>query len=215
VSGLKGIFWTTITISSTLLWDIWEKHGHYRAVKFIKEKNDTCYQMFPTEKTFSPEPYYFHFTSALASSLHKGVSLLHAAGFLHVLQASMDFRNNLVALASARPLAAKYENELTNEELKNNRLKENLISLGNFKFVLLVELITILSGSSAFVAEVLIFYHSNIKQKVTLCVSERLEILFCLLQGTKRSFIVVSERVAVCLCTILLCQLHKTGIRAN
>jgi len=55
-------------------------HFHYQAVKFVKEKNDTCYQIFPIEKAFSPHPFYFHFTSALASSLHTGVSRLRAAG---------------------------------------------------------------------------------------------------------------------------------------
>jgi len=67
------------------------------------------------------------------------------------------------------------------------------------------KLITILS---AFVAEVLTFYHLNIKQKDTLWVSEWLELLLCLLKRTKRSFIVVIDRVAVCLCTLVLYQLH-------
>jgi len=92
-------------------------HFHYQVVKFVKEKNDTCYQMFPTEKAFSPQPFYFHFTSAVASSLHTGVSRLGAAGFLRVFEACKDFRENLVALAFARPLAAEYENELTYEEV--------------------------------------------------------------------------------------------------
>jgi len=51
-----------------------DKEFHYQGVKFVKEKNDTCYQIFPTEKAFSPKPFYFQFSSALASYLHKGVS---------------------------------------------------------------------------------------------------------------------------------------------
>jgi len=102
---------------------------HYQAVKFVKEKNDTCYQMFPTEKAFSPQPVYFHFTSAVASSLHTGVSRLRDAGFLRVFDASTDFRNNLVAVVGAKLLTTNYENELTLEDLQNTRLKQNLMVL--------------------------------------------------------------------------------------
>jgi len=158
---------------------------HYQAVKFVKEKNDTCYQMFPTEKAFSPKPSYFHFTSALASSLHTGVSRLRAAGFLRAFKASRDFRDNLLAIAGARPLAAKYENELTFEDLQNNRLKQNLIVLENLKSVLYAGLITFLFASAALVAEVCKVYCT--KPNVRRNVIGLLEILFYLKNATKRN----------------------------
>jgi len=101
------------------------KGFHYPAVKFVKDKNDTCYQMFPTEKAFSPQPFYFRFASAVASSLKKGVSRIQAAGFMQVLKASEDFRINLLALAVARPMASKYENELTYKDLDDIKLQRN------------------------------------------------------------------------------------------
>jgi len=96
------------------------KHGHYRAVTFVKEKNDTCYQLFPTEKAFSPEPFYFHFTSAVAASLRTAVSRLQGAGFLQVFLASKNFRENLIAVTSTRPLIAKYENEAKRAHLRRS-----------------------------------------------------------------------------------------------
>jgi len=138
-----------------------DKHFHYRGVTFAKGKNDTCYQMFPTDKVFFQQPFYFHFTSAVASSLHRGVSRLQAAGFVRVYKSPKDFRESLSAVNFARRLAAKYENELTYEDLKNNRLKENLITLGNFKSVFYAGLIIFLSDSVAIVAEVCIFHYVN------------------------------------------------------
>jgi len=43
------------------------KYQHFRGVTLVKEKDETCYQMFPTENAFSPKPFYFTF----ASSLHR------------------------------------------------------------------------------------------------------------------------------------------------
>jgi len=171
--------------------------------------------MFPTEKTFSPVPFYFHFTSAVVSSLHKAVSRLHAAGFLRVFQASEDFRDNLIALSNGKLLAARYVNERTYEDLQNNRLKENLIILANFKSVLYAVLIIILSSNIAFVAEVCMFHHTNVKQVVTVWAIKGFEILLCLLKVTNRSFIVVRVRVAsaaVVVCTKVPCKLHKTDV---
>jgi len=141
--------------------------------------------MFPTEKAFSPQSFYFHLTSAVASSLHAGVSRLRAAGFLLVFEASQDFRENLLTVFYARHLAAKYENELTFEDLQNNRLKQNLIILGNFKSVLYAGLIIILFASAAIVAEVCTVYCT--KQNMRRNVIVLLEILFYLINATKRS----------------------------
>jgi len=145
------------------------RHFQFRGVTFVKEKNDTCYQMFPTEEAFSPEPFYFTFMSAVASLLHEGVSLLQAAGFLRVFETSEEFRDNLLAINYARPLVAKYEN--TYEDLKNNVLKESMITLGNIESVLYVGVILILVASVSFLAEVCMSYYFDITQKVTLVTS--------------------------------------------
>jgi len=133
-----------------------QKNDHYRAVTFAKEKNDTCYQMF-------------QFASAVASSLQEGISRLLATGLVQVYLNSQDFRNNLLATTFAKSLAAKYETELTYEDLQNKRLKENLITLGNLKSVLFAGLIITICAKVAFVAEICIFYHNNRKsaRKIT------------------------------------------------
>jgi len=141
------------------------KHFHYRGLTFVKEKYATCYQMFPTEEAFFPEPFYFNFVSAVASSLQEGISRLRAGGFLHVIETSMDFRDNLMATYYSRPLVAKYRSEVTYEELQNNKLKENMISLGNIQSGLYVAMLLILAASVCFVSEVCILHQATITQK--------------------------------------------------
>jgi len=138
-----------------------DKHFHYRAVSLVRERNGTCYQMFPNEKAFSPEPFYFHFSSAVAYSLRKGVSRIRASGLLRAVEIAQDFRRDILATNLVRLLAAKYENDLPYEDLQNNRLKQSLITLGNFKSVLYAVLIITLLASFAFIAEVCTFHHIN------------------------------------------------------
>jgi len=62
-------------------------------------------------------------------------------------------QSHLLALYFTRPLIAKYDKDIDNIDLKNNRMKENLITLGNIKSVLYIGLVLILSASETFVAE--------------------------------------------------------------
>jgi len=124
------------------------------AVNFVKEKNDTCYEMYPTEKEFVSKAFFFAFPSAIGSSLHKGLGLLLASGFPQVIEASHDFRRYGLALSHTRPLVVKYDKEINYMDLKNSRLQENMITLGNMKSVVYVGLILIISAGVAFVAEV-------------------------------------------------------------
>jgi len=131
------------------------KGFHFRAVTFVRGKNDTCYQMYTTEEGFYPEPSYFTLTSAVASLLHNnGVSVLQAGGFVRAFDVAVDFRASLVALSYTRPLIAKYDKEIINEDLQNNRIKENMITLGNIKLVLYGVIIIIISAGASFIAEV-------------------------------------------------------------
>jgi len=81
------------------------------------------------------------------------ISLLSTQG-LHILGFDIDFRLHFIALNYTRPLVAKYDKEINYEDLKNNRLQENMITLGNMKSVLYVGLVLIVSAGVAFVAEV-------------------------------------------------------------
>jgi len=130
------------------------KHFQFAAVNFVKEKNDTCYQMYPPEKEFYPTAFYFVFTSAMWSSLYKGLSLLQAVGFLRAYDVSKDFRLDLIAFHSTRRLVAQYDKDINYIDRKNNRLKENMITLDNMKSILFVGLIIIISSGVVFVAEV-------------------------------------------------------------
>jgi len=136
MNGLKGIFLNYHNEIKYAIVGRLYKHFHYQAVALVKDKNDTCHQMFPTETFFFPEPFYFQFASAVALSLQRGLSLLQVPGFLQVLKAAQDFRYKLIAVFRAKPLAVKYENELTYEDLENIKLKQNLITLGNIRSVL-------------------------------------------------------------------------------
>jgi len=129
------------------------KYFHFRAVWFVKERNDTCYQVYPAEGEFYSVPYYFTLKSAVASSLTKGLSLVQAHGFYSMIEKSQNFREHLSALYFTRPLIAKYDKDIDNFDLKNNRMKENLITLGNIKSVLYIGLVLTLSASVTFVAE--------------------------------------------------------------
>jgi len=136
---------------------IYSQHYLRLILRFIVhciKSSDTCYQLFPTENAFCPEPLYFHFTSAVAASLHTAVSRLQGAGFLQVFLASKNFRENLIAVTSTRSLIAKFESELTHEDLQNNRLRQNLITLGNFTSFLYAGLVIALFASAGFVADV-------------------------------------------------------------
>jgi len=131
------------------------KNYHFRSVTFLKETNDTCYQMYPTESAFSPKPHYFVVSSAVGSSLNKGASVIQASGFLQVFQTAVDFHESRKALTFSRRLAAKYGyRRITIEDLRNSKLEESLITFGNIKSVLWVELILVIFASVAFAAEV-------------------------------------------------------------
>jgi len=110
--------------------------------------------MYPTEEAFYPQPLYFAFASALSSSLSRGVSLLSALGFLRASQNAYEFRGSLIALGYTKPLMVKYNKEIFYKDLKNRRLQESLITLGNMKSVLYVMLILVVSASVSFVTEV-------------------------------------------------------------
>jgi len=120
----------------------------------VKEKSDTCYQMYPTEGKMYPQAIYFAFASAIGSSLCKGASLLQALGFLRVIEASQDFRHHILALRYTRTLVAKYNKEINYIGPKNNRVQENMITLGNIKSVLYVGFFIIMSAGVVFVPEV-------------------------------------------------------------
>jgi len=144
---------------------------HYHGVSLVNKKRGTCYHMFPNEEAFSPEPFYFTFASALASSLQGGVSLLQAAGFLRVIETSLYFRDNLLATYHANSLVAKYENESSYEDIENNALKESLIRLGNIQLGIYAGLVIFLSASFVFAVEVSIYYYNKIISKVTVVTS--------------------------------------------
>jgi len=130
------------------------KHFNFRAVSFVTAKNDTCYQMYPTEKPFYPDPVYFLFVSAVSSSFHKGASLLCAVGIARAFENAKEFQMSLEALNYTRPLVAKYSKEVTHKDLKSRRLKESMITLGNLELVLHLMLILFVSASVSFVLEV-------------------------------------------------------------
>jgi len=130
------------------------KYYHFRAVLYVKERNDTCYQLYPTEGEFYSTPFYFLFLSPVAPSLQTGALLVHAHGFLAMIEKSQNFIINFGVLDFTRPLLAKYDKDINNLDLKNNRLKENLITLGNIKSVLYIGLVLFLSSSVTFVAEI-------------------------------------------------------------
>jgi len=111
--------------------------------------------MYPNEEGFHPQPIYFTFASAVASRLNKGVSLLAAYGFTSTFETASNFRVIFSAADYAKRVAKKYGVErVTHEELLNNRLKENMITMGNIKSVLYVGLIVVGSAVVAFVIEV-------------------------------------------------------------
>jgi len=131
------------------------RNYHFRAVKFLKEKNDTCYQMYPTEEGFHPEPFYFTFASTQASLLSKGVWMLQAHGFTSLYETAKDFRVIFAAADYTSRVATEYYvTGVTFEELGNNKLKQNMITMGNIKSVLYVGLIVIGSAVHAFFIEV-------------------------------------------------------------
>jgi len=45
------------------------KHYHFKLLKLLKEDRETCYQVYPTEAAFQPEPNFYAFASAAASLL--------------------------------------------------------------------------------------------------------------------------------------------------
>jgi len=131
------------------------KHFHFQAVTFLKEKQDTCYHMYPAEEAFYPEQVYFTFASPLAPLLSTGATRLQAHGFVQAFQAANDFKESISSVAYLRYLASKSGyNGISYRDLKNNRLLESMITLGNIKSVLYLGLILIISGGLAFVAEV-------------------------------------------------------------
>jgi len=132
------------------------KNYHFRAVTLIKEKNHTCYQMYPKEEAFMAHPVFFSFKSTLASSLQKGVLLLQAFGFTRAFADALDFLGYSVALRKARSLAAKYDYKMiTYKELKSDRLKESMITLANFRLILYLKLILNLSSCFCLILELI------------------------------------------------------------
>jgi len=129
------------------------KSYHYQAVTFAKETNHTCYQMYPQEGEIMPRSVYFAFRSAVASSLQKGVLLLQAFGFTTAFEAAKDYLGYSVALRHTRGLAAEYGyNGITYNDLKNYRLKENMVTLGNLKSILYFKVtLNLVSGVVLFV----------------------------------------------------------------
>jgi len=189
------------------------RHHHYQAVTFVKEKDDTCYQMFPTEEAFSPKPFYFTFASAIASSLQKGVSRLQAAGFLRVKEKSEAYREHIVAALYTRPLIAKYNKEITYDDRKNKLLKDNMITLGNITSIIFAALVIILVAKVSFVAEVVMCHRSVIEQKVRLWVGNGLHKLtfLQLVEVTKRSWNCCGHLSCSLLCQGLRCKCKKTS----
>jgi len=113
------------------------KNYHFRAVKFVREKYHTCYQMYPKERAFIAQPIFFVFKSAVPSSLQKGALFLQAFGFTRAFEASGDFLGYSVALGYARKLANQYGYKgITCKDLKNNRLKESMVILENLRLIL-------------------------------------------------------------------------------
>jgi len=135
---------------------LFNKHFHLKVVNLVTEKNLTCYEMYTTEHQMYPKAFFFEFTSAIWCSMYKGLSRLQAAGFIRLMEAAQDFRSDLKAFHWTRPLVAKYDRGVNYENLKNNRLQENMITLGNIKPVLCLGLIIIASSSIAFATEVFI-----------------------------------------------------------
>jgi len=128
---------------------------HFRAVMYLKEKQDTCYLVYPAEKAFYPQAVYFVFISPIASSFQKGVSLLESVGFVRAFETVNDFRESMFALNESRALAHKHGYQgMTYKDIKNSRLKESMITLGNIKSVLHVGLMIIVSAGVAFLAEI-------------------------------------------------------------
>jgi len=80
---------------------------------------------------------------------------LQAHGFVRALEAADQFSASVRALNHSRPLVAKYGYKgIANRDLKNNRLKESMITMGNIKSVLYLGTILIVSAGVAFVSEV-------------------------------------------------------------
>jgi len=128
------------------------KNFEFQAVNFVKEKNETCYQMGHQENKLHPKPFFFIFTSAIESALYKRLSLLQAQGFLRVMEVSDDFRLYLLTLTSSKPLVDQYDKKINYVDVQNNRMMENMITLGNIKSVLYVGLVLILSFCVFFTA---------------------------------------------------------------
>jgi len=178
------------------------QHFDYQAVTFVRGRIDTCYQMFPTEVAFHPESFYIGFASAVASSLQKGVSVLQAGGFFRVIETSQHFREHLLAITHARRLVAKYEIGISRKDLENNRLKENMISLGNIESILFVGLIVILSATFAFVAEVGVFYHYTLVLKITIWVNNGVKALFRLVINSRKGMLKVAGVFFAVMCVV-------------
>jgi len=80
--------------------------------------------------------------------------LLQAVGVVRVFEASLDFKIYLISLNYTKPLVSKYDKEINDIDVKNNRLRENMITLCNMKSVLYVGLIQIASAVVTFFAGV-------------------------------------------------------------
>jgi len=153
---LKKYFLETSTDKKYAIVGQLSKNYHFRAITFAKEKNHTCYQMYPTEKAFMAQSIYFQFRSAMASSLQKGVLLLQAFGFTHAFETTIDHLGYSVALDYTRRLAAQYGyTGITSNHLKNERLQENMITFGNLKPILVLQLLLNFAAGVFLITELL------------------------------------------------------------
>jgi len=133
------------------------KNCHYRVVTFVKERNHTCYQMYPPEEAFTARPIFFTFQSAVASSLQKGLSRLQAFGFVRAFEAPLDFLGASVAISYTRDLAADYGYQgITYKDIKHNRLKESMVTLGNLRSIFYLELTLHIAAGVGLIGELVV-----------------------------------------------------------
>jgi len=128
---------------------------HFRVVTYLKERNDTCYQMYPPEAAFYSDPVYYSFPSAASSSMHKSVLFLQAHGFSSAFENAHNFRQTLLSLKYSRYLGALHGFKGTTlQDIKNSKLNDSMITLGNIKLVLFMGLLIILFATVSFVVEI-------------------------------------------------------------
>jgi len=119
----------------------------------------------------------------------------------------------MLAASYTRPLVVKYNKEITYTDRKNNQLKENMIAFGNIASVFYVALVIILLAKVNFVAEICMFHHTTMEQKVRLWISMGFYILTFIKEVTKRNL-----KGCQCPCCSILysnCKFVKTDAVSN